>query len=80
MADKPKGRSPDWDFRALNKHTDEKSKVGVAWSNQDGSIRLKLNPFTVLTAGPDLVLTLFKDTGNYHGKARTTEAEDEIPF
>lgn len=58
---KEKGRQPDWDFRFLDKATDEKGKVGVGWTNADGSIRIKLNTRVILEAGPDCILTLFPD-------------------
>lgn len=54
-----RGRWPDYRVHAMNKATDEKSKVGAGWSNQDGSIAIRLDPFVVLTAGRDLVITMF---------------------
>lgn len=54
-----KGGQPDWDFRFLDKSTDEKGQVGVAWTNADGSIRIKLNTRVVLEGGPSCILTLF---------------------
>lgn len=56
------GRKPDYSVNAMNKRTDEKSRIGAAWVNPDGSIRIVLNPFVVLTAGPDLVITAFVNT------------------
>lgn len=53
------GRKPDYHVHAMDKRTDEKSRVGAAWANPDGSIRVVLNPFVVLAAGPNLVITLF---------------------
>lgn len=56
-----KKRKPDFWFKAMNKNTNQKAKVGAAWQNQDGSISIDLNPFVVLSApvATDLVLTLF---------------------
>jgi hypothetical protein len=58
--EKPQGNRPDWDLRYLNKETDEKGSVGVAWNNADGSIRIKLNPRVTLVGEPSCILTLFK--------------------
>lgn len=54
------GRAPDYQFHFLNKSTREKGKIGAAWNNDDGSIRIRLDPLIVLTSNTDLVLTLFK--------------------
>lgn len=56
---KTKSRKPDYDLSALDKSTGERGKVGGAWVNDDGTINIKLNHCIVLTAGPDLHLTLF---------------------
>lgn len=53
------GRTPDYDFRALNKKTDEKTRVGAAWKNEDGSITVVLNRFVVLPTEPEWLFTLF---------------------
>lgn len=58
-------RKPDYWVKALDKGVDTKkytAKVGAAWDNPDGSISIDLNPFVVLTASPNLVLTLFPCT------------------
>ena len=55
------GRKPDYRLHALNKGTDEKNRIGGAWENEDGSISIRLDAFIVLQAGPELVLTLFKE-------------------
>lgn len=52
-------RLPDYDVKALNKATDEKSRIGAAWINPDGSIAVVINPFTVIRGGKDLLITLF---------------------
>lgn len=53
------GRTPEYKLHAMNKRTDEKSKVGAAWLNESGSISIVLDPFIVLAGSKDLVLTLF---------------------
>lgn len=61
-ASRPKGaagRKPDYWVKALDKGTNAKAKVGAAWANSDGSVSIDLNAFVVLTASPDLVVTLF---------------------
>ena len=52
-------RKPDYVVKALNKHTDEKNKVGAAWLNKDGSVSVVLDPFITLTASKSLVITIF---------------------
>ena len=69
------GRLPDYTLGALNKTTDEKNHVGAAWLNNDGTISIKLNPFIVLSASPDLVMTLF--TSSYRSKQKKEEVENE---
>lgn len=55
-----KGRKPDYRVAAMLKSTDQKSQVGAAWINEDGSIAVVLNEFTVLPpGGKDLLITLF---------------------
>lgn len=60
------GRKPDYNVHAMDKGTEEKSRIGAAWGNPDGSISIKLNPFIALTSHPDLVIMLFlndRDSG-----------------
>jgi hypothetical protein len=77
------GRQPDWTLNALNKETDQKSPVGVAWSNDNGSISIRLNGWVQLTADPNLVLTLFPKRD---WKSKTTDTQqtpdpnEDIPF
>jgi hypothetical protein len=52
-------RKPDYWFKAMDKATENRGKVGAAWLNDDGSVSIDLNPFTVLVSSPNLVLTLF---------------------
>lgn len=52
-------RTPDFQVAALNKKTDEKSNVGVAWKNDDGTISIILNSFVSLPGGKDMLITLF---------------------
>lgn len=60
------GRKPDYVVKAMQQFVtgtsevaDMKGKVGAAWINSDGSISIDLNAFVVLTAHPDLHITLF---------------------
>lgn len=69
MTDK-KGRKPHYRVRALNKQTDAKGTIGAAWSNDNGTISIRLDPFIVLDGGKDIVITLFpeaKDGGTEEG-------------
>ncbi len=52
-------RPPDYDVSAMKKGTEFKGRVGAAWRNEKGQIQIYLNPFVVLEASPDLMLTLF---------------------
>jgi hypothetical protein len=38
-----KGRHPDYKLKLMDKVSKEKSKVGAAWENEDGSITIKLD-------------------------------------
>lgn len=59
------GRKPDFWVKAMNKATNEKRKIGGAWMNvDDGSVSIAIDPFTVISASPDLVITLFPITGS----------------
>jgi hypothetical protein len=84
MKPQTRGRTPDWEFRYLNKDTEERGQVGAAWTNDDGSIRVKLNPCVVLRGGAEYVFTLFKWNSDYQGKTAKvalTKAEiDHIDF
>lgn len=60
MAKKEIGRTPEWIVSVLDKQTDKKGRVGVAWDNEDGSISIKFNICTVIdTRTQDLLITLF---------------------
>lgn len=84
------GIKPDYNLAALNKATGEKNTIGAAWTQPDGRISIKLNSFVVLTAGPDLVLSLFKATAppapvtrarqHVPTQATETDYDDDIPF
>ena len=43
------GRQPDYRVRAMNKETDGRTEVGAAWTNEDGSIRVVINPYITLS-------------------------------
>ena len=69
-------KKPDFNLAAIDKITERKGQVGVAWSQPDGTIRIKLNSFVVLdSVSQDLVLTLFpaQQDGNAKYKQRTNE-------
>lgn len=81
------GRSPDYILSAMDKETDEKGRVGVAWLNTNGSIGIVLNPRVVLTASKNLVLNLFPNTpyeerSETAGKEKytTEDLAKDIPF
>jgi len=52
-------RPADYRLGAMkNKRTPEESKgnVGLAWINEDGTVKIKLNPFVVVTHDMHLML------------------------
>lgn len=54
------GAQPDWTVAALDKQTEVRGNIGVAWTQPDGRISIKLNPFLVLdTFKQDLAISLF---------------------
>lgn len=53
------GDTPDYSISLLNKETDQRAYVGVAWLKEEGRISIKLNLGTVLTSDPNLIITLF---------------------
>ncbi len=63
MADKPEktSRQPEYSLNCLNKTTEAKGRIGAAWLNDDGSIRIVIDPFVVLPPVGEIVLTLFKN-------------------
>ncbi len=55
-----KGRTPDFELKAMNKGTDRSHRVGAAWMNDNGSISINLDEFVVLSGKDNnLVLSLF---------------------
>lgn len=52
-------RKPDFDLCYLNKTSEERARIGAAWMNENGSIRIVINPLVVIPPGSDTVLTLF---------------------
>ena len=54
---------PDFRVAALNKTTNEKSNIGAAWTNEDGTISIVLSSFIVIHAEKALLITLFPNGG-----------------
>lgn len=55
-----KGRTPDFELKAMNRGTERSHRVGAAWLNENGSISINLDEFVVLSGRENtLVLTLF---------------------
>ncbi len=52
-------RTPDYNVKAMNKATGEKARIGAGWLNEDNSISIVLNSFTIIESNPNLVITLF---------------------
>lgn len=67
-------RKPDYNFRALNKATEERGRLGAAWNNQDGSITVVIDPFVVVPTGKQFLLTLFP----YKAERETRVDESEV--
>lgn len=56
---KPKGRTPDYNVKAMMKDTGTKTRIGAAWINPNGTISMVLDPFISLQSSPALLITLF---------------------
>jgi len=54
-----KSRTPDYNVKAMNKATNEKARIGAGWLNEDNSISIALNSFTIIESNPNLLITLF---------------------
>ncbi len=70
------GRRPDYKVSALSRSSEHKGNIGVAWVNQDGTVSIKLNPFTVLSAAQDLLITLFPNDDADRPRKKKRVAED----
>ena len=70
------GRSPDFNVSCLNKDTNERAKVGVAWKNTNGCINIRLDPFITLTAGKNILVMLFPVTTEYIPPKKERTAAD----
>lgn len=70
------GRKPDYKVSALNKDTEEKGPVGVAWINEDKSISIKLNSFVKLEG--NLLITLWVNDDVYKKKQKPKESNTEV--
>lgn len=89
-----KGRKPDYNLAFLDKETDRKGNIGVAWKNVDGSISIVLNPLVAVEENPNMLLTLFERKEWSPPKAKKKEtpsiksdhlsppipADDDVPF
>lgn len=85
----PRGERPHWELMALNPHTEKRSRVGVGWDQDDGSIQIKLDPFVVLRGELELKIRLFRQRaegflspqgGPPPAAPRKPDLDDEIPF
>lgn len=81
-----KGDKPDYVISAMTPGGGIKGKVGAGWTNPDGSIQVKLDPFVVLCAKDDLLIRMFPNEKVPTERASTTkpwdrnDLNDEIPF
>lgn len=57
MASQKKGRTPDYQVKALNKENNRAHRVGAAWLNDNGSISIEIDEFVVLS-GKDKYMTV----------------------
>lgn len=62
---------PDYTLSVLFKNTSAKGRVGVGWSQPDGSISIALNPCVQLTYNENIVIRLFKNTEDYQSPKAT---------
>lgn len=71
------GRSPDLYLKAMNKATGQKSgRLGVAWTNDDGSLSLALDMCVTLTSDPDVVYTLFPNDQRYEAEPKARKKKN----
>jgi hypothetical protein len=61
------GRIPDYILKAKVKDGEYKGKVGVAWINENETFTIRLDPFVVLSAKDELMITLFPNDYNIPG-------------
>lgn len=76
-------RKPNFRVAALNKVTDERGNIGAAWSNPDGTISIRFDPWVTVPQGKDIVITMFptkEETEGNPSKKRTKKSQIEIPF
>lgn len=52
-------RPPEYILKAMDKLTNDKSRVGAGWCEKDGSISLILDRFVTLSGRDSIVLKLF---------------------
>lgn len=79
------GKSPDFNITCLHKGSqDRNNNLGVAWKQEDGSLRLKLNPGVVLSYDPDILIALFPNNRPLSAPKRAKpvpdSADNDIPF
>lgn len=88
------GKKPDFNVSAMDTTTEPATKnnrIGAAWTNDDGSIRVKIDPFVVIHGGPNMYVTLWPNDGEQRGRggggsSRTPGRRDrggendDIPF
>lgn len=77
------GRKPDYTISAMMKiNRDAKGRVGAGWTQLDGSIQVKLDPFVVLqgeaNGGEGMFLTLYpvKDRAAPEKASATTPSSE----
>lgn len=52
-------RKPDFILKAMDKLTNEKSRIGAAWKEDDGSIAIILDRFISISGAEKLTIRLF---------------------
>lgn len=72
-------KKPDYHVVASNGATLEEGPVGAAWKNPDGSIEIRLCPFTQLIASPGLKLSLLPLSSQVAASEVSASVSPELP-
>lgn len=59
MATAKKGRTPDFQVKAMNKENNRSHRIGAAWLNDNGTLSIDIDEFVVISGRDRPVITLF---------------------
>lgn len=73
-------RRPDFNLSVLDRETEYKGYIGVAWKMPDGSISIKLNPYVVINNDRPLLVKLFPITTTKKSGNAVAPDNYDVPF